>query len=481
MIDIIHEKNPTAVTVESLTDAYQRFAKALSAFSEFDKFSSALSAAVANDPIFQLDVVANQLQDKDNSLNIESAEQLFEMEKVMIPLGRTNPSGQFLKSDGKHSLEPFSAGDLHLLGSLANFISTLLACARNNSHNRKRADILQFLIDQLPLGVIGLESDGNVVMGNSLAWRLLKQPQPATAVEHVPELEALRDTAAASGEGHLEIDGQLLFAKRGLLTTGANAQVAVYLIYDLSPERQQLEQQLERAYYRGLCLQSPASFAMLQIEGLPGHAIRQLQTAIPTPPQGKIQVEAVDAYTAACLVEGMSQRELRALLRNSDTLSLPPTSRIAIGELADAENKDGKSFIETCQALLLPKGRALLAEFAVLEPYQPAFDALDMLLRERLQLQRFHDLDNFRKALSANRLDGAFIDLDATEAKILLPILDKSLDHNGNHFQLFYLSTRQPPMLADHLQQLPDAPLLCKPFDAEAILAKVDQHMALAT
>ncbi len=478
MIDIIQEKTPSAITVEGLTDAYQRFAKVLSAFSDFGKFSSALSTAVANDPIFQLDVVESQLRDKHDPLRIESAEQLFEMEKVMIPLGRTNASGQFLKSDGKHTLEPFSAGDLHLLGSLANFISTLLTCARHNANHRKRADILQFLIDQLPLGVIGLEADGNVLMGNSLAWRLLKQPQPAISVKHVPELEALRQTTATTGEGHLEIDAQLLFVKRGLLTTEASGQVAVYLIYDLSQERQQLEQQLERAYYRGLCIESPASFAMLQIEGAPGHAIRQLQTALTSSPQRKIQVAAVDAYTAACLVEEMNQRELRTLLRTSNTLSLPLTSRIATGELAAA---DGKSFVEKCQAQLRPKTRALLAEFAVLEPYQPAFDALNMLLCERLQLHRFHDLDRLCQALASKRWDGAFIDLDTIEAKVLQPVLDKGLTQNGDLFQLFYLSTRQPPMLTGLLQNLPDAPLLCKPFDAPVLLAKVDQQLAFAT
>lgn len=469
MIKSITSNLSTESEIETLAKAYHRLSKAMDVFSDFENFRSALNEVLEKDSRFSLSIVEAADVSNTDSPQLESGEDLFSMEQVMLPLQQNRNHRDFLQVDGNCEPVPFSAADLHLLGALARLLTVLLQSAETFGENQRRAEILQFLIDQLPIGVIAIAAKGSVLTANALVWRLLKQPQACSHSDGVPELEMLKEATASSGEAHLEIDQQLLFAKRGLFAPTESNPVAIYLIYDLSEERLLLEQKLERHHFRSRCLNKPASIAMLQVEGNAGQALAQLRAVMNSLDPENYQIKAVDAYSAIALIDTIGERQLRNHLRKTIDWDNASSMRLSIADLSIKDYPDGKALIETVQQQLLPSPMTLRRQFLAFEPFTPAFKSLEMLLQDEVRLRRCKTVEEICLLLQSGLYDGAIIDLDSANRRDLFQNLPDDAENANEPLTYCYLSTRQKAMLTSALENLPPGRVINKPFDKDQI------------
>ena len=168
MIQYKENSDASIQTSSALSEVYRRFTQALSAFSDFENFRESLASAIASDSYLANELLLDCLQssDADHALTV------FEKGSVVVPLKGLGEAN-YIRIGGRRDHEPFGAQDIHLMGSIADMISILFLKAKEHQGLKEQAHILQYLINQLPLGVVCFDGGGNLLNENKVAQRLL--------------------------------------------------------------------------------------------------------------------------------------------------------------------------------------------------------------------------------------------------------------------------------------------------------------------
>ena len=163
--------SPAWVSPSGLAATYLRsFAGSLESFGEFDGFLEGLKRLVGKDLYLKgsaqlCDVFSGASEQPD-------FDRLSPDETVIAVPGAAGNSG-YLKYAGRTDGLPFGAEDLHLMGAISSVVSALVAQAQNFRKKEQASSTLQYLINQLPLGVVCFDGSGSLLIENKVAQRLL--------------------------------------------------------------------------------------------------------------------------------------------------------------------------------------------------------------------------------------------------------------------------------------------------------------------
>lgn len=465
---------PTEMSAASLSESYRRFARAIGKFSDFQGFCHSLSDAVESDPYLQGDFLIEEGLSPDS----ESCAQVFEKGRVVLPMSGA-AAGGFLRLAGRKDQRPFGAEDLRLMGSMADFVAALYGQAKEQRRTGEKIKILQFLIDQLPLGILCFDGAGELVSGNMLAWKQLGLEAEPKDADQCDVLLALKECVNDGTEAHFEVGGRLLFAARRSFDPGTGV-VSAYVIYDLSNRRDKLLSVLEREFYKAKYLDAPVTVALLESKQEAGALYRELKGL-----KGDLELNAefvqpMDAHACACVFPDASmahvRRRLAPVLKPLKVADLQltlfqPELGAADQELTDTLEQARREFQDAAVAMS--------PRLLVLDAYEPVADTLDVLLDGAAQIIYCSEMSGALSEIEEGLVDCVLIDLDTVSRDSVECIRELAVVASGD-VRLAFTSARNKSMLrSEDILEERDV-LLQKPFDASSVLRALKLKFNLA-
>lgn len=466
MIDYIEDIAAKERSTELLTVAYRRFARTLRNFSDLNLFSKSLDTLLQEDPHLAGSLF---LPGGDSAGGAESFE-IFEKGRIVLPL-RTEVEEGFVRVDGRRDERPFGAEDLQLMGAMAGFISGLYTQARKYSELEKRNQVHQFLIDQLPLGVLCFDSDGNLVSANAAAWRQLDVAADAKSDEKASILEDFRAGVGASEETHVEIGGRLMFVVRRSFDIPAQSGISAYILYDLSEQRQKLDDSLDREYYKAQCADATVVVALFRSRSTPGAGYRFLRDRAEDLELSPELIQPFDAYTCAVIFPKRSVRAVRFVLKTQLHIFSLEDAEVAVLPVAVAGGSPSGETLRRGLEQLSPAKQVFLPQVLVLEAYAPVSDTLEMMFEGVASLTFCPDVAATCAMIRSAVYDGLVLDVDSYGSQAVDRITAEAGAHMG--FRLFFSSVKQRHTLKHQFGVRDRDIILHKPFDSAAVVEAV--------
>lgn len=391
-------------------------------------------------------------------------EVVFEKGKVVLPL-KGEAEGSYYRVDSRRDERPFDADDLHLMGATAEFLAALFAESKKHHKAQEEIRILQFLIDQLPLGIVCRSADGSVMTGNKLAWRQLGVSQSRGEQAALRVVEQLEAAVLGQSEGHFEVDGALMFAACRRFDLG-HGSVSVYVLYDLSDRAAKLQQMLEREFFRCKEQQQGLSLSLIRLDAAAGVSYRYLKSAADELELDARFVQPIDAYTTACVFAGERSSTVRRRIRPLLSKFGSSAIHFASGDLRQDDGiREIEGLVDLTRRKLQRLELAFLPTLAVLDPYAPIAETLSMLLDGLMRVRWVTDADALAAIEGDAGADFYLLDLDGFHPDQLHSFV-RSLPED----RILYSSIRSRSMLWGHPLLSARSRLLQKPFESRHVL-----------
>jgi PAS domain-containing protein len=473
---MMQKKNSHTIAVEPsgmMSNAYRRLTRALSAFSDFDEFCVTLETAIAEDPYLSSELLLDCVESNETDGGLS----VFKKGSVVVPL-RGFGESNYIRVQGRRDGAAFGAQDLRLMGAIADFVSVLCLNSKASQKLKEQSHVLQYLINQLPLGVVCLDGSGEVFIENRVAQRLLGDEGAALIQAQVDQIG--KGTSERI-QMHFEVNGQLIYAEGRSLAVGEGVEVDAFVLYDLSASREKLLKDVELAAYMSESRGGSVVVALLESRACAGDVYQKIKEAATDFELEPSHIQPLDAYTCACVYQGKDLRSVRYLLRHR--LACVGIEGIRASVVAYDSTalsvEPAKALVATAQVELLDSGSALLPELLVLDVYSPVIESLSLIVEDVCQVRAPQRWEEAESLIRSGQIDGLIFDLDGYGADALVRLQDAALAA-GAGFKIFYSSYMQPQMAKTAFELPMDACLLQKPFAPAMVLDAVTLQFNLA-
>lgn len=458
----------------TLAESFRHFSRAIEDFSDFDRFRASLARALEQDRHFAEMLLS--FKDDANDNGNQAAEATFKMGNVVLPL-QDDAEGNFIRVAGRRDARPFNAEDLHLMGSIAGFISVLTLQARKFRQSAQAEEVLKYLINKLPLGVVCFNSEHELIVESHLAAKTLGESGRKSLLEMLQNEDAF---VAGRLQGHFEADGRLVYTEARRMKVASGLEVTAVVLYDLSNYREKFFTELELEAYRTHSRGKYLTLALLRGDGRPGECYRKLVAAVQKTERDDVRIRPLDAYATACMFTGQGLRSARSVL-SAMLCALDDPLELALlpvdGPLG--ENGATDSFIDRGYESLLVARQALLPELIVLDPYPAVHEAISLITADVCRIQAACAFEEAMEQVRSGRFDGLFIDMDSFQDAQFLE-LKAEADRAVDDFKVFFCSCQQPEMLRQRKVVGSEGTVLCKPFQADKIVECLNLQFNLA-
>lgn len=383
---------------------------------------------------------------------------------MVFPLPSVEAADGHLAIPGRRDGALLAADDLHLMGALAGFIASLLSASRISRRAKERMDFIQFMLDEIPVGIIGSDRTGRELIANRQARLLLDLPDDAKNPRNTAWGNF--NTRAGNHERfHIEIRNRLLFVESRFYRPSPDAPgVRAFILFDLTPERARFFHQMEGMLLWGNTPSPPDFLALLSLPGDPGSGLRSLRAdPFPSAPGIEVNIQALDAHTTGILLTGAPPPLARRLLRKRLlplALAGGQGPRLAWTTGAGLPDQAPGELIARMTKDLRPLEQSLRPHLLLIQHYPPAAKAIRMALEDDFEIES----TTATTPAGIESIDGVILDGDdAGTREALLP----SLRECG--IPLCFVSSL-PESIARTTWSLATGDLvLQKPFDAKVI------------
>lgn len=365
------------------------------------------------------------------------------------------------------------------MGAIAGFIAVLTAKAQQFRKKDESLRVFQYLINQLPLGVLCFEAEGDLLVENKLAARLL-----GTTGSKL--LHGVLSDKAFNREGrlrmHLEVEGKLLYAEGRRLEVDTDLSITAFVLHDMSGQREKHLLQLERSVYRAESRGTPLTVALLEDRSEAGRLLGLLQASAASLQLDPGSILALDAYTCACVFSGKRLRSVRYLLQHGcpPALDGESTNGALMAEWTGLdEAAPAQSLIDGARGQMQPLAGLLRPAMLVLDPYPGVFESLDWICGEIARFEQVENPVQAAKRVASGEFDGIFLDIDSYGPGGL-HWLSAASEAAGAGFRSFYLSSKQASMVYAKYSLGEGAIVFQKPFDTEKLRESLALHFDFA-
>jgi PAS domain-containing protein len=448
----------------ALAGEYLRsFANATRLMGEFDEFYLELTRMIENDPY-----LAGALEIRDCLSNSTPDFETLDSGETVLSVSGNEGDLAYLKYRGRRDGALFSADDLHLMGAIAGFVSVLTVQVQQFRRKDESARVFQYLINQLPLGVVCFGAQGDLIVENKLANRLLGASGSELIGRALSDPDLVKQGKLRL---HLEVGGSLLYAEGRSLEVEEGLVVTAFVLHDMSGQRERLMLQLERSVYRADSRNLPLTILVLEDRTQAGQLYRQLKAFAESLQIEASSIAALDAFSCACVFQDKRLRSVRYLLQ----CVLPQMSAAdsVVGALiscehAPDEESPGAHLIHRARDSMQALSQLLKPRLLVLDPYLAVFESLDLIAGELITLERADTVEQAQLRLRSGEYDGIFLDIDAYGPDGLewLQACSRLL---GAGFCIFYVSHQQPSMVLRNYDIPESAFVFQKPFNTDKL------------
>ncbi|MEM8867446.1 MAG: hypothetical protein AAGC73_04180 [Verrucomicrobiota bacterium] len=444
-------------------------AVSLESFGEFDSFLQALKTFVADDGYFSGEAALAAAGSHEDSL--PDFEGLKDDETVIAVAGKAGNSG-YLKYSNKSDKKPFGVQDLHLMSAIAGCLSSMIAQAERFQRNQRAHSVLQFLINQLPIGVLCYGHDGQLILESNLAKRMLGDAG----------LEAFQaQVAPTQGSGkedrvqlHFEVGDKLIYAEGRAFKVEPGASVRAFVLYDMSSSRTKLLNELDRVAYMSESRGAGAVLALFESRTAVGETYRTMKRMSSELGLEPGHIQPLDAYSCGCLFTEKSLSDIRFLLKvrlkevalDGLKVAFVPTQSLKVTE------DPGEAWVRQARKRLAPVADAFLPELVVMQDYGPVLESLELILSDECRLRPVKDRDEAIEWIQSGRIDGVFVGLDAIDYTDL-ELVKAAIKMAGAGFAVFYTTFTRKKMAMRQYDLTENDKILEKPFDSDAIVEAV--------
>jgi PAS domain-containing protein len=444
-------------STDAIVSYIRQFSEACRSINEFESFVSAIDKVIDSDPLFI--GTAHISQDtKAKSPDFEKVE----LSNISLPILTDEGINGFLEYKSRRDGRAFGAGDLYLLGALSDFVSVLVAKADNFRKSQQASKILFYLVDQLPLGVVCFALDGKLIVQNDLAKKALGTEGQKLLSEQLNTLTNLKDKQIRL---HFEVDQRFLYSEGRILKIDDETSVATFVLYDLSPSRDQLLLSLEHTILMAENQSENLVVALMRDTSQAGRMHNYLKEHCPNLGLKSDDLKTVDAYSCVCIFENSSLAQIRAKLGKnlaqvkSDHLKLS----LVESRLRPEHREFAEQILASAEASIDTLANTLKPVIAVVDTHAQVFDSLELFVGEQYRLLVVSDCDRAFEYLKNEQCELSIVDLDSLSINEVATIDPKQMART------LWTSYRQTFVVRELYQMPKNARIIQKPFDHKIV------------
>ena len=450
--------------------ALHALAAAFAHLSDFGRFVGGLQAALDQAEWFSRVTLQVETQPA-------AAEPPFASGELTMPLpGARAPHG-VLRAAGRDELRIFGPEDLHLLAGLADFLAVVLDRAREWQEVARHRQLLGFLLNQAPVGILAFDEQHRVAAGNDLARHWLGGGGDLWGALQA----ALPEDVRVNGQVpracfHLRIEGRLVF---GELRTTAGSEgaggVCVVVMTDLTPEQARLLDALRRETYRCQWRRLRLGFALLESPRILGGLLQQLPELRARLP-ATVTAGPYDANRVGLVFPEGGRNTVMAQLRRLKPLLADAPVRAGVAELG-REGGEPEALLQAALAGLRPFGEAMRPALLLHDDNPAVNDMLAYVLGRDFDLVKSTSVEHTRQLLRTRSFDALITEVELRGASGLeLARLAQELQPG---IQPFFTTISELPAGEAGAPELADAVVFQKPFDVRSLALTVREKLGV--
>jgi PAS domain-containing protein/CheY-like chemotaxis protein len=401
----------------------------------------------------------------------------FVIGEMTLPVQGALGSHGVLRAAGRDLPRFFGAEDLHLLSGLADFLAVVLDRAREWQEVARHRQLLGFLLNQAPVGILAFDERHRAAAGNDLArrwlggggdlWGALQAALPGDVRANGPVPRACF---------HLRIEGRLIFGELRTTTGSAAAGgVCVVVMTDLTPEQARLLDALRREAYRCQWLRLPLGFALLESPRILGGLLEQLPELRARLP-ATVTAGPYDANRVGLVFPEGGRNIVMAQLRRLRPLLADGPVRVGVTELG-REGGEPETLLQAALAGLRPLDEALRPALLLHDDNPAVNDMLAYVLGRDFDLVKSTSVEHTRQLLRMRSFDALITEVELRGASGLdLARLAQELQPG---IQPFFTTISELPAGQAGAPGLAGAVVFQKPFDVRSLALTVREKLGV--
>jgi len=446
--------------------ALRELARAFAHITDFRRFTEMLDQAIGKAGFFE--------EARIQLFKEAPPDGVFSAGQLTLPLAGRGELQGVLRVGGCEGERAFGPEDIHLLSALGAVISAAMDHALRHGELRYNLEIMSFVANLAPVGLLATDGEGRVLLANDLAQRWLG----AETIEQVEARlapEALGVDWRAVPRFNLRIDGKLIYGEAGTAgtSTGDGAQARTLVLTDLTADQARMMDGLQRELYRCRWLGRKLSFVLVESTEFGSALLQSLPLLRAVLRAGEL-AGPLDATRIGLVLPESDRAEVLARLRA--WVEKMPAAGLRAALVVSTEASAERVIRQALEAMQ-PVENLLRRVLLLHDDYPAVNDMLAMVLGRDYDVVKSSNLEESMALLRSRSFDALVteVELRVGGSGIELALLAKQLQPSIRPF--FTTVTHagkmltEEPLLADHV-------VIRKPFDVRHLERTVRESLA---
>jgi len=367
----------------------------------------------------------------------------------------------------------FGAEELRFLAAAADLVGAIVSLSGDVTESREFSAALGFALDQVPVAVVCLRSNGTVLCFNRAAATIAgKSPSDVG----LPEFFAGTLSVAAGSAEVVSFSDRLVLASVAPGSRGSSAACAkVVMLIDLTERAAAFADLIEREIYRALWLAQPLTLVVAAASRLP-ELIASTETMDLWLP-GFCGAGPVDMDTFGILVRGRRSAEVRLALRKERRLLAVECLRMGIAEVASGVT-NARGLVDGALRTMSAATSLTRPSLLLWDGSSSVTDALSIALRDASETIACNDRRQCLQLVAERSFDGIFAEMNLDDLEPDLDLVRTVLGSQPGIVPFLVADAPGPYRFGD--KGLPEnTTVFRKPFSVVQVRAAVAEHFSV--
>lgn len=330
--------------------------------------------------------------------------ELFSGPELALPVATRGERGGYIRVAPPAAARPFGPQDLHLLGTLAEFTGALLDVSGRIRTDRDTIDRLRLVFDQLPIGILCFDQEGEVVVANA---RVPVIDQPEKWRNRDGALGYLEDEGTrqeTNDPGRMQYVMPFGIRQSLIEIHRVNTACTVVTFADLTSGAGSIEDVLAREVYRCRWLGRPLTLLVASTDSDLGPLLNGF-TELREMLGGNAAFDLIEGSSVGLVAPDRVPREALRTARRTGALRGLDSLNLGWSALGD-DGGNPENLMSGALASLRPASDLMRPRLLAFDAYPAIVDMIEMVVREHFQVDKTTDPDRAMRLMEASPYDG---------------------------------------------------------------------------